>query len=434
MRCSRPILHYLRPGFLPGSSHWGGGRVQLLWRGCGDKMLSHPTGVSSPSLPVIRVTPAEGLVDDEVSVTIVGLEKFQLVTIHASFEDDGMRFAASSCYTANGHGTVDVGTQPSEHGTYTGVETMGLFWSMQQAPGLPKRVRFIKKDFTSPFTVHFLVFRGHHSWEEVHRLSERPLTGCSVKRWYKAEDVTREMVREGMLRGAYFKPPGNGPFPGVIDMFGTGGGLIEFRASLLASRGFAVLALAYFHYDDIPPLDQLDLTYFQGATDWLLSKPEVIPRGVGVLGMSKGAEIAMVMGTYIPRVSRNDYLHDLDCQIVSSLSSYQLEKMEFTDEGLVFSKCYDFHPGNFIPVWESDTNYLLIAGEDDHCYPPSAPDTLYDAMPDNRKRQLDVVHYAGAGHLIEPPFSPYCRASYHHVFGKDTILMCVNSKKRTTSS
>lgn len=32
--------------------------------------------------------------------------------------------------------------------------------------------------------------------------------------------------------------------------------------------------------------------------------------------MSKGAEIAMVMGTYIPRVSRNDYLHDLDCQIV----------------------------------------------------------------------------------------------------------------------
>ena len=51
---------------------------------------------------------------------------------------------------------------------------------------------------------------------------------------------------------------GEGPFQGVIDMFGGSGGLIEFRAALLASRGFAALALAYFNYKDLPDITFLD--------------------------------------------------------------------------------------------------------------------------------------------------------------------------------
>ena len=39
---------------------------------------------------------------------------------------------------------------------------------------------------------------------------------------------------------------------GVIDLLGGVGGLVEFKASLLASNGFAALALAYFAYDDLP--------------------------------------------------------------------------------------------------------------------------------------------------------------------------------------
>ena len=56
---------------------------------------------------------------------------------------------------------------------------------------------------------------------------------------------------------------GDGPFPGVIDMFGTVGGLFEFRSALLASRGFATYSLPYFAYEDLPPtLLDLDLEYF----------------------------------------------------------------------------------------------------------------------------------------------------------------------------
>jgi hypothetical protein len=35
-------------------------------------------------------------------------------------------------------------------------------------------------------------------------------------------------------------------------MFGTAGGLIEYRAALLASRGFITYALPYFLFDDLP--------------------------------------------------------------------------------------------------------------------------------------------------------------------------------------
>ena len=45
-------------------------------------------------------------------------------------------------------------------------------------------------------------------------------------------------------------------------MFGTAGGLNEYRAALLASRGFACLALPFFAYDDLPSHLNLDLGYF----------------------------------------------------------------------------------------------------------------------------------------------------------------------------
>jgi len=46
-------------------------------------------------------------------------------------------------------------------------------------------------------------------------------------------------------------------------MFGTAGGLMKFRSALLASRGFAALALAYFAYEDLPQGIDLQMEYFE---------------------------------------------------------------------------------------------------------------------------------------------------------------------------
>ena len=70
---------------------------------------------------------------------------------------------------------------------------------------------------------------------------------------------------------------GEGRFPGVIDLFAGVGGLIESRASLLASHGFATLALAYCDYEDLPSQpEKTDLEYFEEAVNFLLRHPKVM--------------------------------------------------------------------------------------------------------------------------------------------------------------
>lgn len=79
----------------------------------------------------------------------------------------------------------------------------------------------------------------------------------------------------------------------MIDLFGGAGGLIEFRAGLLASRGFAVLALAFFAYDDLPrTLTQLDLEYFEEAAQLLLRHPKVSPAARRVAPVSRDVLIS----------------------------------------------------------------------------------------------------------------------------------------------
>ncbi len=59
-------------------------------------------------------------------------------------------------------------------------------------------------------------------------------------------------------------------------MYTFGGRLTEPRASLLANQGFAVLALAYLDYQDLPKNPKkLDLEYFEEAVEYLRGLPEV---------------------------------------------------------------------------------------------------------------------------------------------------------------
>ena len=71
---------------------------------------------------------------------------------------------------------------------------------------------------------------------------------------------------------------GAGPFPGVVDMFGSSGSLMEHRAALFASRGIAALALAYIGFEGLPKdFSNLKMSYFQEAVNYFLSREEVSP-------------------------------------------------------------------------------------------------------------------------------------------------------------
>lgn len=84
-------------------------------------------------------------------------------------------------------------------------------------------------------------------------------------------------------------PDGPGPFPGVVALSGSGGGIPSWWGSLLAPHGIAVLAAAYFGVGPLPPMCcEIPLETVSAAAEWLRHRPEVRPGRVGLVGASMG--------------------------------------------------------------------------------------------------------------------------------------------------
>ena len=73
--------------------------------------------------------------------------------------------------------------------------------------------------------------------------------------------------------------------------------------SQLVSLGYTLLSLAYFKSPGLPPfLEEIPLEYFAKAFKWLVNQPEVLPDELAVIGMSRGAEAALLLGSRNPKI------------------------------------------------------------------------------------------------------------------------------------
>lgn len=254
----------------------------------------------------VTVTPLVSLADEPVKICISGLDPNQLVTLRASLKDDkGVSFHSKAFYRGDGAGEVDLERSAATGGDFQGLLPMGLFWALQS---LKPFHRLIKRDVVgSPFQITLEVY---DSLQMQPVPAVQPVASKVMEKWFVVPGVERIQISEGRLRGALYLPPGDGPFPGVIDMFGGVGGLVEFRSGLLASRGFASLALAYFGYDDLPRvLNEVDLEYFEEAADLLIKHPKVLGPGIGVIAVSKGSEIALALATFLKQVKATVWIN-----------------------------------------------------------------------------------------------------------------------------
>jgi len=113
--------------------------------------------------------------------------------------------------------------------------------------------------------------------------------------------VIRQPVDKEGLLATLFRPVPPGPRPTVIVLSGSLGGMLEGSAAVLASQGFAALALAYFGVDPLPSeLVEVPLEYFAEAIAWLKTQPAVDPDRIAVMGVSKGGELAVLLGATYP--------------------------------------------------------------------------------------------------------------------------------------
>ena len=161
---------------------------------------------------MLNLCPTSALVDSMTKIMVARLRPLQKITLGANIVGDGGEiFQSHAHYIADKHGEVDFDRESSLGGSYSGVEPMGLFWSMKQAPGQKKGLRLFKTDVTKPYNITLNCFDGHITPQQKQL---QPLSSAIFQQWYIAKGVKRVPVREGRVRGTLFLPPGQGPFPG----------------------------------------------------------------------------------------------------------------------------------------------------------------------------------------------------------------------------
>ncbi|XP_004010824.2 peroxisomal succinyl-coenzyme A thioesterase isoform X1 [Ovis aries] len=368
--------------------------------------------------------------DEPVRIAVRGLAPGQPVTLRASLRDEkGALFRAHARYCADAAGLLDLERAPALGGSFAGLEPMGLFWALE--PEKPFW-RFLKRDVQTPFAVELEVLDGHEP--EAQRLLGRAVH----ERDFLAPGVRREPVRAGRVRATLFLPPGSGPFPGIIDIFGIGGGLLEYRASLLAGHGFATLALAYYDFDDLPKkFDVIHLEYFEEALCYMLQHTQIKGPRIGLLGISLGADICLSMASFLKNISatvsingsgfsghRVVYYKDINIPPLG----HDLRRVKVAFSGLldIVDIRNDIIGGCenpcMIPIEKAQGPILFIVGQDDHNWRSE----LYAQIASERlqahgKEKPRIISYPGTGHYIEPPYFPMCPASLHKLLDKPVM-------------
>ena len=108
-------------------------------------------------------------------------------------------------------------------------------------------------------------------------------------------------IRDQGLVGTFFQPELSRKLPGLILLPGSEGGIPEAFAEKLANVGYCVLALGYFGVEGLPEtLENIPLRYFLQAFLWLKRQPQIRGNSIGLIGYSRGAELALLLGSFYP--------------------------------------------------------------------------------------------------------------------------------------
>jgi len=241
----------------------------------------------------------------------------------------------------------------------------------------------------------------------------------------------------GMV-GVYYPPPERGG-PVVLVLGGSEGGFAGSGALArnLAAQGYGALAIAYFGSPGLPALlEDIPLETFTRGVDWLEARPEVAGRRIGLVGVSKGGEAALLVASTDRRV----------CAVIAAVPSsvawagvnpanFMSGKPSWTRGGqpVPFAR-YDFSkpaggvrgfyegglakapPESVIPVERIAGPVLLVSGRDDRLWPSTPMADQVMARLDATKFRYAHVHlaYDGAGHAAfgkpradtDPPPNP----------------------------
>ncbi|NUP45778.1 MAG: hypothetical protein HOW97_00470 [Catenulispora sp.] len=257
--------------------------VATVVTGCGAPANPPPTALR------LAIDGQSGPAYDPVHITVAGGAPGATVTLTASAADArGVSWTSKAAFRADAHGAVDLARQAPIGGSYSGVDAMGLFWSMDPPAGDPTDAFA-----TSGFTV------------TVTAASQGATTRGTVTRGFQSAGETVEplTVAQNGFEGHLFLPaPRAKPAPALIMVGGSEGGESTYAAAMLmAAKGYPALSVGYFNVPGTPPtLTGIPLEYFAKAAAWLEQQPQVDKQHVLIYGGSRGSEAALLTAQDFP--------------------------------------------------------------------------------------------------------------------------------------
>jgi uncharacterized protein len=237
-------------------------------------------------------------------------------------------------------------------------------------------------------------------------------------------DTGRRITENGLVAN-YFPARQRGP--ALLTLSGSVGGLsMNDTAIALQAERFTVLHLSYFRG---PGQNQnaelIPLEYFATALAWLQRQPEVDPARVGILGVSKGAEAALVVAARHPELKAivaaqpssvvwPGIIGDSRTGPISSSWSEQGKPVPhlphvpydasrggtLADNFAASLKAVESHPESVIPVERIAAPILLVCGEADRIW-PSCPMArqIQNRLRARGRPVATLLAYDDAGHL-----------------------------------
>jgi hypothetical protein len=165
---------------------------------------------------LLQVDAPHALIDSVIHVSIFGLSAGQAVEVRAEWSDDSHQLWQSSArFHADSKGMVDLTKQAPEAGSYSGVDGMGLFWSLLPAHSPKPEGTGIHVTTLAPWSMKLSVLVQGKSLAS--RTLQRLLVGPRVS--YKP----LKFKQDGLV-GALYSPRGGRSLPTVLVLGGSEGG------------------------------------------------------------------------------------------------------------------------------------------------------------------------------------------------------------------
>lgn len=256
-----------------------------------------------------------------------------------------------------------------------------------------------------------------------------------------ASFTTHEVTEDGLV-AQYFKPAEPGKHASILVLGGSEGGkeVVRTFAKPFAEQGFAVLVLSYFGIEGLPAnMEEIPVEYFQKAIGWLAKQPTTSQDEIGIYGVSKGGEAALLVAAHDARlravvaaVPSHVVWQNINYTSFKPLSSWTLngQPLEFVPYDLskgfvsVFA-LYDGalqrqmrYPDAEIPVENIKGPVLLVSGEKDLLWPSAAmAEQVAKRLGQKKEFEHSVRHlrYAEAGHSAGSP--PGTWGDQAHIIG-----------------